>query len=82
MEYITLRAIPFEYTWEEGECHLFQTPPTNRRKKNFHPSPPEFTSESTPLPPEKKNHKSNSHHRNTQSFALMIYQYTACKSLP
>jgi hypothetical protein len=65
MEYITLRAIPFEYTWEEGECHLFQTPPTNRRKKNFHPSPPDFTSESTPLPPEKNYQKHNFLYRNT-----------------
>ena len=65
-----------------GGMPLISDPPTNRRKKKFHPSPPEFTSESTPLPPEKKNHKSNFHHRNTQSFALMIYQYTACKSLP
>jgi hypothetical protein len=34
MEYITLRAIPFEYTWEEGECHLFQTPPPIEEKKD------------------------------------------------
>jgi len=51
-----------------GECHLFQTPPpTNRKEKNFHPSPPEFTSINTPLPPEKKNHKNNFLYRNTQS---------------
>ena len=65
-----------------GGMPLISDPPTNRRKKNFHPSPPEFTSESTPLPPEKKNHKNNFLYRNTQSFALMIYQYTTCKSLP
>jgi hypothetical protein len=76
-----LRAIPFKYTWKGG-MPLISDPPTNRRKKRFHPPPPEFTSESTPLPPEKKNHKNNFLYRNTQSFALMIYQYMACKSLP
>ena len=48
-----LRAIPFKYTWKGG-MPLISDPPTNRRKKRFHPPPPEFTSESTPLPPEKK----------------------------
>jgi hypothetical protein len=53
---VELRAILFKYTWERGECHLFQTPPPpppNRRKK-IHTPPPEFTSESIRLQPEKK----------------------------
>jgi hypothetical protein len=32
---VELRAILFKYTWERGECHLFQTPPPIE-KKNPH----------------------------------------------
>jgi len=64
-----------------GGTPLISDPPTNRKEKNFHPPPPEFTSINTPLPPKKKNHKNNFLYRNTQSLALMIYQYTACNSL-
>jgi hypothetical protein len=82
MEYITLRAIPFEYTWEEGECHLFQTPPPIEEKKISTHHHQNLLLKVPHYHQKKNNHKSNFHHRNTQSFALMIYQYTACKSLP
>ena len=34
---VELRAILFKYTWERGECHLFQTPPPPiEEKKSTH----------------------------------------------
>jgi hypothetical protein len=56
-----VRAIPFKYTWERGNATYFRPPTPTIGGKKFHLPPPEFTSESTPLPPEKeeKNHKNN-----------------------
>jgi hypothetical protein len=64
-----------------GECHLFQTS-TNRRRKKDSTHHHQNLLLKVPHYHLKKNNKNIFLYRNTQSFTLMIYQYTACKSFP
>jgi hypothetical protein len=84
----SIRAVPFKYTWEGG-TPLISDPPPIEEKKN----PPTTTRiyfNKYPTTTRKKNHKNNFLYRETpnpnlneiKSLALMIYQYTVCKSLP